>query len=49
MQVPIVVRMKGTNEAQGQAILRASRLAFETADDMAEAARKAVAAAGGTR
>jgi len=49
VQVPIVVRMKGTNEAQGQAILRASRLAFETADDMAEAARKAVAAAGGTR
>jgi succinyl-CoA synthetase beta subunit len=49
VRVPIVVRMKGTNEAQGQAILRASGLAFETADDMAQAAAQAVAAAGGPR
>ena len=49
VRVPIVVRMKGTNEVQGQAILRGSRLTFETADDMAEAAAKAVAAAGGAR
>ena len=47
--VPVVVRMKGTNEAQGQAILRGSNLAFETADDMADAAAKVVAAAGGPR
>jgi succinyl-CoA synthetase beta subunit len=47
--VPVVVRMKGTNELQGQAILRGSSLAFETADDMAEAAAKVVAAAGGSR
>ena len=47
--VPVVVRMKGTNEAQGQAILRGSNLAFETADDMAEAAAKVVSAAGGSR
>jgi succinyl-CoA synthetase beta subunit len=49
LQVPVVVRMKGTNEAQGQAILRASGLAFTAADDMTEAADKAVAAAAGVR
>jgi succinyl-CoA synthetase beta subunit len=48
-QLPIIVRMKGTNEAQGRAILRESGLSFDTADDMAEAAAKAVAAAGAAR
>jgi succinyl-CoA synthetase beta subunit len=49
VRVPIVVRMKGTNAIQGERILAASGLAFETADDMAEAASKAVAAGGGAR
>jgi succinyl-CoA synthetase beta subunit len=43
---PVVVRMKGNNEEKGKEMLRASGLNFETADDMSEAARKVVAAAG---
>jgi succinyl-CoA synthetase beta subunit len=44
--VPVVIRMKGNNEDKGKAMLRDSGLNFTTADDMAEAAQKVVAAAG---
>jgi succinyl-CoA synthetase beta subunit len=44
--VPIVIRMEGTNVEQGKKMLKDSGLNFTTADDMADAARKAVAAAG---
>ena len=43
--VPIVIRMEGTNVEKGKQMLRDSGLNFATADDMAEAARKVVAAA----
>ncbi|HEX6463642.1 MAG TPA: succinate--CoA ligase subunit beta, partial [Vicinamibacterales bacterium] len=43
--VPIVIRMEGTNVEMGKQMLRDSGLNFATADDMAEAARKVVAAA----
>ncbi len=49
VKVPVVVRMKGNNEAQGRSMLAASGLRFETADDMTEAAQRVVAAAGGAR
>ncbi len=40
LQLPLVVRLEGTNVAEGRRILRESGLKFETADSMAEAARK---------
>ena len=49
VQVPVVVRMKGSKEDEGKRMLRESGLAFATADDMATAAKKVVAAAGGVR
>jgi len=50
VSVPVVVRMKGNNEEKGQKMLKESGLNFDTADDMTEAATKAVkAAAGGGR
>ena len=45
LQVPLVVRMKGTNEELGKRILRESGLPIISADTMAEAAQKVVAAA----
>ena len=45
LSVPLVVRMKGTNESLGRTILAQSGLPIITADDMADAAREAVAAA----
>ncbi|CAM5203438.1 Succinate--CoA ligase [ADP-forming] subunit beta OS=Castellaniella defragrans OX=75697 GN=sucC PE=3 SV=1 [Castellaniella defragrans] len=45
LSVPLVVRMKGTNEAQGKKMLAASGLPIISADTMAEAATAAVAAA----
>ena len=45
VRVPIVIRMEGTNVELGKQMLRDSGLNFTTADDMAEAARKVVAAA----
>ena len=39
MQVPIVIRMEGTNVEQGKAMLAASGLNFTTADSMGEAGR----------
>jgi succinyl-CoA synthetase beta subunit len=45
LEVPLVVRMKGTNEEQGKALLAQSGLPIITANNMAEAAQKVVAAA----
>ncbi len=46
LKVPLVVRMKGTNEDQGKRILAESGLPIISADTMGEAARKVVEAAG---
>ncbi len=46
LTVPLVVRMKGTNEEIGKKILADSGLPIISADTMAEAARKVVAAVG---
>jgi len=43
----VVVRMKGNNEEKGKEMLKVSGLNFATADQMTDAARKVVAAAGG--
>jgi succinyl-CoA synthetase beta subunit len=51
LNVPLVVRLEGTNVAMGKKILRESGLPIISADNMADAAQKAVAAAsaaGGT-
>jgi succinyl-CoA synthetase beta subunit len=45
--VPLVVRMKGTNEELGRKILADSGLPIISADNMAEAAQKVVSAARG--
>jgi len=47
LQVPLVVRMKGTNEDLGKKILADSGLPIIAADSMEEAAQKVVAAAEG--
>ena len=47
LKVPLVVRMKGTNEEQGRRILAESGLPIISAANMAEAAEKVVAAANG--
>ena len=44
LSVPLVVRMKGTNEELGKQLLRESGLPIISADSMAEAAEKIVAA-----
>jgi succinyl-CoA synthetase beta subunit len=49
LRVPLVVRMKGTNEELGRKILAESGLPIISADNMASAAEKVVAAATGTR
>ena len=45
--VPLVVRLEGTNVKEGKALLRDSGLRIVLADDLSDAAKKAVAAAGG--
>jgi succinyl-CoA synthetase beta subunit len=45
LKVPLVVRMKGTNEQIGKQMLKDSGLPIISADTMAEAAEKVVAAA----
>jgi succinyl-CoA synthetase beta subunit len=45
LAVPLVVRLEGTNVEQGKALLASSGLAITPADDLGDAARKAVAAA----
>jgi succinyl-CoA synthetase beta subunit len=47
LRVPLVVRMKGTNEELGRQILAQSGLPIITANDMGEAAEKVVGAARG--
>jgi succinyl-CoA synthetase beta subunit len=47
LSVPLVVRMKGTNEELGRKILADSGLPIISAGNMAEAGQKAVAAAAG--
>jgi succinyl-CoA synthetase beta subunit len=49
LQVPLVVRMKGTNEQLGKKILADSGLPIISADTMAEAAQKVIAAANGAK
>ncbi len=44
LKVPLVVRLEGTNVAEGKAILGQSGLAIIPADDLADAAQKIVAA-----
>jgi succinyl-CoA synthetase beta subunit len=43
LRVPLVVRLEGTNMAQGRALLNSSGIAVITASDLDEAAMKAVA------
>lgn len=47
LQVPLVVRLEGTNVEQGKKLLKESGMAIIAADDLADAAKKAVAAATG--
>jgi succinyl-CoA synthetase beta subunit len=42
VRVPVVVRLEGTNVAQGKAMLRDSRFAITTAEDLTDAAQKVV-------
>ena len=49
LSVPLVVRMKGTNEDLGKKILKDSGLPIISADNMADAAKKVVAAIKGKK
>jgi succinyl-CoA synthetase beta subunit len=49
LRVPLVVRLEGTNVEQGKDILRKSGLAIIPADNLRQAAEKAVAAARGEK
>jgi succinyl-CoA synthetase beta subunit len=49
LNVPVVVRMEGTNVELGQQIIRESGLNFTIADGMKDGAQKVVALAGGAR
>src|SRR4051812_32446196 len=49
LPVPLVVRLEGTNVAEGKKIIADSGLPVTTADDLGDAAQKAVAAAKGQR
>src|SRR5215472_15948761 len=46
LSVPLVVRLEGTNVEQGKQLLRESGIELIAADDLADAAQKAVRAAG---
>ncbi|MGQ9589634.1 MAG: ADP-forming succinate--CoA ligase subunit beta [Planctomycetota bacterium] len=48
LNVPLVVRLEGTNVSEGREMLRNSGLPVTLADGLSDAARKAVALAGGT-
>ncbi len=45
VDVPVIVRLEGTNVEEGRSILEASGLTFQVARDMTDAAEKVVAAA----
>lgn len=47
LSVPLVVRLEGTNVEKGKALLKDSQLPIIAANDLADAAQKAVEAAGG--
>ena len=49
LSVPLVVRMKGTNEDVGKQLLKQSGLPIISADNMADAAQKIVAAVNGRK
>jgi succinyl-CoA synthetase beta subunit len=49
LSIPLVVRMKGTNEDLGKKILRDSGLPIISADNMGDAAKKVVAAVKGSK
>ena len=49
LTVPLVVRLEGTNVALGKKILSESGLKITAANDLADAAQKAVAAAKGAK
>jgi succinyl-CoA synthetase beta subunit len=49
LEVPLVVRLQGTNAAEAREMLESSGLPLEVADGLDEAARKVVAAVGGAR
>jgi succinyl-CoA synthetase beta subunit len=49
IQIPVVVRLEGTNAEQGLTMLNQSGLALETAADLTAAAQQVVAAAKGER
>lgn len=45
LKVPVVVRLQGTNVELGRKMLDESGLAIQSADDLTDAAKRAVAAA----
>ncbi|MGZ4967073.1 MAG: succinate--CoA ligase subunit beta, partial [Chthoniobacterales bacterium] len=49
LNVPLVVRLEGTNVEKGKQLLKESGLTLITADDLGDAAEKAVKAAGGKK
>jgi len=49
VNVPVIVRLEGTNVEKGREILAGSGLTITPADDLADAANKAVTAAGGKK
>ena len=49
LSMPLVVRLEGTNVEKGKQLLKQSGVALITADDLADAAQKAVEAAKGTK
>jgi len=49
LEVPLVVRLEGTNVDEGRQILTESGLAITPANDMMDAAKKVVAATGGAK
>ncbi len=49
LSVPLVVRLEGTNVAKGKELLKESGLTLITADDLGDAAQKAVKAARGSK
>ena len=44
LKIPLIVRLEGTNVAKGKDIIKNSGLAITSADDLDDAAQKAVAA-----
>jgi len=49
VRVPVVVRLEGTNVTEGKRMLADSGLAITSAEDLGDAARKVVSAAGGMK